>query len=49
MIALALLLINLIGKNLKNNYPEEYLMRKVIESFMLMRATNYDSVMMPDA
>lgn len=44
LIALGLLLINLIGKNIKNNYPEEYLMRKVIESFMLMRATNYETV-----
>ena len=41
LIALGLLLINVIGKNMKNSYPEEYLMRKVLESFMLMRATNY--------
>ena len=41
VIAVFLLLINLVGKNLKNNYPEEYLLRKVSESFMKMRATDY--------
>lgn len=44
LIAMGLLIINLLGKTYKNNYPEEYLLRKVIESFMLMRATDYDSI-----
>ena len=44
VIQMVLLWINLLGKQLKNNYPEEYLLRKVIESFMLMRATDYNAV-----
>ena len=41
VIAVVLLLINIIGKEMKNNYPEEYLFRKVTESFLQMRATDY--------
>ena len=38
MCAAALLAINIVGKQLKNDYVEEYLFRKVVESFYKMRA-----------
>lgn len=36
--AFVLLLINIIGKSIKNDYIEEYLFRKIVESFFKMHS-----------
>lgn len=38
IIAVFLLLINIVGKQLKNDYIEEYQFRKIIESFFVMKS-----------
>jgi hypothetical protein len=38
IIAVFLLVINVVGKELKNDYIEEYQFRKIIESFFNMEA-----------
>jgi len=35
---IALLLLNMMGKGLKNEIPQEYMMRKVVETFVFMKA-----------
>ena len=38
----ALLAINIIGKQIKNDYIEEYMFRKIVESFFRMEANIAD-------
>jgi len=44
---LLLLMLNLLGKQIKNEPTMEYMMRKVVESFFFMRQTA-DPVFQPD-
>lgn len=42
--AIFLMAINIIGKQVKNAYVEEYQIRKVVESYFSMKAIHWDSV-----
>lgn len=42
--ALFLLILNVVGKNIKNSYPEEYAVRKVVESYFNMEVEEMEGV-----
>lgn len=44
LIQLILFIINFIGKEMKNDYRQEYTIRKITESFLQMRATGYENI-----
>ena len=44
LIQLILFIINIIGKEMKNEYRQEYTIRKITESFLQMRATQYTNI-----
>jgi hypothetical protein len=38
------LILNVVGKNIKNSYPEEYAVRKVVESYFNMEVEEMEGV-----